>query len=73
MRKIIRNQSCEVCPSGYIWIVWVTQSTASSSGTPTVKLIYPAGADQKNIEDEIKKRLSTNASIIRIDEVSIQG
>ena len=73
MRKIIRNQSCDVCPSGYVWIVWVAQSTPASPGAPIAKLIYPAGTDQKTIEDEIRGFLSTNGKIIRIIEVSVQG
>ena len=73
MRKIIRNPSCDVCPSGYIWIVWIAQSTSTSPAAPTVKLIYPAGTDKKSIEDEINQNISTNGKIIRITEVSVQG
>ncbi|QKG29196.1 hypothetical protein [Campylobacter sp. RM16187] len=70
MRKIIRNAG-SICPSGYIWIAHIGLST-TTSGQPISKLIFPAGTFRTEAE-AAAKAMNTNAKIVNIIEVSIQG
>lgn len=72
MRKIIRNPSRYFCPSGFIWIAYISNTNTNSNNNTIHKVIYPAGTFRGDIEDAINQT-SANFKILNLIEVSIQG